>query len=196
MAKQRDKPVRDATRDDVARLAAVSSAVVSYVVNDGPRPVAPATRARVLDAIAKLDYRPNKAARSLITGRSHLLGLIVPDLENQYFAGLAKAVEKEAGERGLRLVLAQSASEGIFRHGGLLGGAPSGRDHHRHATAAEPVRGRCLDAGADWSSSASPCRTTCSQRCGRTSMAVPRVRSDTSLGRTTTSGSRWSPAPS
>ena len=59
---------RDATRDDVARLAGVSSAVVSYVVNDGPRPVAAATKARVLDAIDKLGYRPNTAARSLITG--------------------------------------------------------------------------------------------------------------------------------
>jgi LacI family transcriptional regulator len=99
---------RDATRDDVARLAGVSSAVVSYVVNDGPRPVAAATRARVLDAIEKLGYRPNTAARSLITGRSDLIGLIVPDVENQYFATLAKAVEKAAAKRGLRLVLGQA----------------------------------------------------------------------------------------
>ncbi|MCB0911994.1 MAG: LacI family DNA-binding transcriptional regulator, partial [Propionibacteriaceae bacterium] len=61
---------RDVTRDDVARLAGVSSAVVSYVVNDGPRPVADATRARVQAAIDKLGYRPNAAARSLIKGRS------------------------------------------------------------------------------------------------------------------------------
>ena len=45
---------RDATRDDVARLAGVSSAVVSYVVNAGPRPVAAATKARVLDAIDRV----------------------------------------------------------------------------------------------------------------------------------------------
>ncbi|MFZ0529739.1 MAG: LacI family DNA-binding transcriptional regulator, partial [Propionicimonas sp.] len=75
MAKQRDRRTREATRDDVARLAGVSSAVVSYVVNDGPRPVAPATRARVLAAIDKLGYRPNSAARALITGQSRLLGL-------------------------------------------------------------------------------------------------------------------------
>ena len=99
---------RDATRDDVARLAGVSSAVVSYVVNDGPRPVAAATRARVLDAIDKLGYRPNTAARSLITGRSDLIGLVVPDVENQYFATLAKAVEKAAAARGVRLVLGQA----------------------------------------------------------------------------------------
>ncbi|MDI9384478.1 MAG: LacI family DNA-binding transcriptional regulator, partial [Verrucomicrobiota bacterium] len=86
-----------ATRDDVARLAGVSSAVVSYVVNDGPRPVATKTRVRVLEAIDKLGYRPNAAARSLITGRSDLIGLVVPDVENQYFATLAKAVETAAG---------------------------------------------------------------------------------------------------
>lgn len=106
---------RDATRDDVAKLAGVSSAVVSYVVNDGPRPVAAATRTRVLDAIDKLGYRPNIAARSLITGRSGLIGLIVPDVENQYFATLAKAVERAAAERGLRLVLGQAQPDDLPR---------------------------------------------------------------------------------
>lgn len=90
------RPPRDVTRNDVARLAGVSSAVVSYVVNNGPRPVAEATRARVQAAIDKLGYRPNAAARSLITGRSDLLGLIVPDLRNPYFAALAQAVEVAA----------------------------------------------------------------------------------------------------
>jgi LacI family transcriptional regulator len=113
MASQRDRRAREATRDDVARLAGVSSAVVSYVVNDGPRPVAPGTRARVLEAIQKLGYCPNSAARALITGQSRLLGLIVPDIENPYFAGLAKAVEKEGASRGFRLVLTQCTSENL-----------------------------------------------------------------------------------
>jgi LacI family transcriptional regulator len=46
------------TRVDVARLAGTSTAVVSYVINGGPRPVAPATRARVLRAVEELGYRP------------------------------------------------------------------------------------------------------------------------------------------
>jgi len=104
---------REATRDDVARLAGVSAAVVSYVVNNGPRAVAPATRARVLEAIDKLGYRPNTAARSLITGRSGLIGLIVPDVENPYFASLAKAVETAAADRRMRMVLAQSTTESL-----------------------------------------------------------------------------------
>ena len=97
------------TLNDVARLAGVSSAVVSYVVNNGPRPVADATRARVLDAIDKLGYRPNAAARSLVLGRSAPAGLIVPDVRNPYFAALAQAVEVEARAKGVNLVLAQGA---------------------------------------------------------------------------------------
>jgi LacI family transcriptional regulator len=111
MALQVNGAPRNATRNDVARLAGVSTAVVSYVVNEGPRPVAPATRARVLAAIDKLGYRPNTAARTLITGRSDLIGLVVPDVENPYFAALAKAVVKAAAHRGLRVMLAQSLDE-------------------------------------------------------------------------------------
>lgn len=111
MAGQPTGQHREATRNDVARLAGVSTAVVSYVVNDGPRPVAPATRARVLDAIAKLGYRPNTVARSLITGKSGLIGLVVPDVENPYFASLARSVETAVADRDLRMVLAQSTTE-------------------------------------------------------------------------------------
>ena len=104
---------RDVTRNDVARLAGVSTAVVSYVVNEGPRPVAPGTRARVLDAIEKLGYRPNTVARSLITGKSGLIGLVVPDVENPYFASLARSVEAAVTDHGLRMVLAQSTTEAL-----------------------------------------------------------------------------------
>ncbi len=113
---------RSATRDDVARLAGVSTAVVSYVVNNGPRPVAAATRERVLDAIEKLGYQPNAAARSLITGRADLLGLIVPDVGNPYFAAMAQEVEVAARERGLTLVLAQSSPTGLAKVVEALGG--------------------------------------------------------------------------
>lgn len=80
--------VHKATRDDVAQLAGVSTAVVSYVVNDGPRNVAPATRKRVVDAIQKLDYVPNQAARSLAGQPSRTIGLIAPTLANPVWAGL------------------------------------------------------------------------------------------------------------
>jgi LacI family transcriptional regulator len=60
---------------DVARLAGVSHQTVSRVINDHPN-VLPATRDRVLQAIQALDYRPNRAARSLITGRSQTIQVI------------------------------------------------------------------------------------------------------------------------
>ncbi|MCA9893313.1 MAG: LacI family DNA-binding transcriptional regulator, partial [Anaerolineae bacterium] len=53
------------TQTDVAELAGVSRSIVSYVINNGPRQVAPETRERVLEAIKQLEYRPNKNAQRL-----------------------------------------------------------------------------------------------------------------------------------
>lgn len=96
------------TRDDVARLAGVSSAVVSYVVNGGPRAVSPANEAKVRQAIRALGYRPNSAARALALGSSEMLAMIVPDAINPFYASLARAVENAAAERGYTLLLADS----------------------------------------------------------------------------------------
>jgi LacI family transcriptional regulator len=98
-----------ATARDVARRAGTSTAVVSYVFNNGPRGVAPATRQKVLDAAASLGYRPNALARSLSKGRTHSIGLIVPDICNPYFAELARAIEDAAGTTGNLLLIADSA---------------------------------------------------------------------------------------
>lgn len=100
---------RRATREDVARLAGTSPAVVSYVVNDGPRPVAPETRRRVLDAIALTGYRPNNIARALAAGATRTYGMIVPDISNPFFAALVHAVEDELFAAGRVLVLGDSA---------------------------------------------------------------------------------------
>src|SRR4051794_31215190 len=88
------------TRNDVAQYAGVSTAVVSYVVNEGPRRVAPQTRERVLEAIRVLGYRPNATARALRMGTTRTFGLITPDGGNPLFAELAKAIDKEAAARG------------------------------------------------------------------------------------------------
>lgn len=93
------------TRRDVARRAGTSEAVVSYVLNDGPRNVSPGTRERVLAAIRELDYRPNAVARSLRTSRSTMIGLVVPDNANPFFAELAREIEDVAFERGYTLLL-------------------------------------------------------------------------------------------
>ncbi len=99
------------TRNDVARRAGVSTAVVSYVVNDGPRPVAAETRLRVQAAMAELHYRPNAVARSLKTRRTGVIGLILPDTANSYFAQLLREVELAAAELGFALLVANSMSD-------------------------------------------------------------------------------------
>jgi LacI family transcriptional regulator len=98
------------TRNDVAEYAGVSTAVVSYVVNEGPRKVAPETRERVLDAIRALGYRPNATARALRMGTTRTFGLITPDGGNPLFAELAKAIDREAAARGY--VVLQTSADG------------------------------------------------------------------------------------
>lgn len=99
------------TRADVARLAGVSTAVVSYVVNDGPRPVAAATAVRVKDAMELLGYRPNASARALRLGRTHTLGLVMADALNPFFAEYTSELVKAADARGWRLLIADSRQD-------------------------------------------------------------------------------------
>lgn len=96
------------TRDDVARLAGTSTAVVSYVINNGPRPVAAATRERVLNAIKELGYRPDRVAQAMASQRTDLIGLIVPDARQPFFAEMAHAVERAAAERGMMVLVGNS----------------------------------------------------------------------------------------
>ena len=84
-----------ATIRDVASAAGVSQATVSRALSM-PELVRPATRARVESAARRLGYRPNRAARGLITGRTGNLGLIVPDLSNPFFASVVKGVQAAA----------------------------------------------------------------------------------------------------
>jgi LacI family transcriptional regulator len=93
----------------------VSPAVVSYTLNGGSRPVAAGTRERVLAAVRQLGYQPDAAARSLSSGRPGLVGLIVPEIQNPYFAWLGHAVEVAATERGLSVVFANSTDDSELR---------------------------------------------------------------------------------
>ena len=85
---------------DVARLANVSTATVSYVVNNGPRPVAAETRERVLRAIAQLDYVPNDFARRLKGVGSSSIGYLVPNIRNPFFAEMTSAFNKALESHG------------------------------------------------------------------------------------------------
>jgi LacI family transcriptional regulator len=84
-----------ATIRDVARASGVHISTVSRTFS-APHLVNPDTRSRVLAMAEQLDYRPNRAARALITGRTHNLGLIVADIANPFFPPLIKAAESQA----------------------------------------------------------------------------------------------------
>ncbi|MGI3786198.1 MAG: LacI family DNA-binding transcriptional regulator [Janthinobacterium lividum] len=88
------------TRSDVAREAGVSPAVVSYVLNNGPRPASTQARARVLEAVQKLGYRPNAIASALRAGSTQTIGLLTPNRTNPFFGALAEAVEQNLNDHG------------------------------------------------------------------------------------------------
>ena len=98
-----------ATIHDVAKAAGVSPMTVSNVINDYPH-VRPATRERVLEAIAKLDYRVNVAARRLRQGRTGIIGLAVPEIDRPYYGHLAARVIRVAAEHGLRVAIEQTGA--------------------------------------------------------------------------------------
>jgi LacI family transcriptional regulator len=93
------------THRDVARLANVSTAVVSYVVNNGPRPTSPEARERVLNAIRELGYHPNAFARSLRAQRGHTVGFVAYDVDpldmfvSPYSAGILTGLTAELQRR-------------------------------------------------------------------------------------------------
>ena len=89
------EPRKPATIFDVAAEAGVSKSTVSNVVR-GVAEVSPATRERVLAAIAQLDYRPNAIARQFVQQRTTILGVLLGDLSNPYYAQMAQVVERAA----------------------------------------------------------------------------------------------------
>lgn len=111
------------TLDEVAKRARVSAATVSRVLNNTGR-VSETTRARVLRAVKELKYQPNLAARTLAHGRSRTLGLIVSNLKNPFFLDIFQALESDAHERGLEVVVANTDYEPqqLLTHASLMRG--------------------------------------------------------------------------
>ena len=93
-----------ATIREVAESARVSYATVSHVINN-TRLVSQATRERVLEAMAALNYRPNALARSLRQGKSNTIGLVLPDSANPFFAEISRSIEDEAFKKGYSVFL-------------------------------------------------------------------------------------------
>ena len=95
---------------DVAAAAGVSVSAVSYVLNN-TRPVRADKRARVLQAMADLEYVPNGMAQALRRTRSGLLGVILPDLSNQPYGLLSRHIEATAREAGYMTIVCNSAGD-------------------------------------------------------------------------------------
>lgn len=93
-----------ATMRDVSLEAGVSSATVSRVLT-GSAEVDPATRERVMAAIAKLDYRPNLVARGLRRQASQVIALVITDVENPFYTAVCRGVEDVAREHGYSVIL-------------------------------------------------------------------------------------------
>ncbi|MGC0238862.1 MULTISPECIES: LacI family DNA-binding transcriptional regulator [Arthrobacter] len=98
------------TMNDVARAAGVSLKTVSNVLNDYEF-IRPATKQRVQDAIAELGYEANLTARSLRSGKTSMLGLVLSDLAAPYYAELAAKLMKAASRRGYRVLVEQSDAQ-------------------------------------------------------------------------------------
>jgi LacI family transcriptional regulator len=95
------------TLSDVAVAAGVTLATASRSIN-GTYGVHPETRKRVLEAAAQLNYKPNRVARGLATGRSNSIGLIVTDIRNSFFAEVARGAEDAAYAADCNVILCNS----------------------------------------------------------------------------------------
>jgi len=116
------------TSYDVARAAGVSQSTVSRALRDDPR-VSIATRERIREIAASIDYVPNIMAQSLITGLNRSIAVIAADLQNPVYPQLVDAVQTTLTERGYRMLLVADSSEGGREkdldslRGGLVAGA-------------------------------------------------------------------------
>lgn len=95
---------------DVADLAGVSMKTVSNVVHDYEH-VSAAMRDRVRAAIDELGYRPNLTARRLATGKTGMIALAIPEIDQFYFAEMARHIGEEAGRHGYRILVEQTLND-------------------------------------------------------------------------------------
>ncbi|ADK80298.1 LacI family DNA-binding transcriptional regulator [Sediminispirochaeta smaragdinae] len=98
------------TIKDIARMCGVSVTTVSRVLNNKTESIGKDTVVRIRKKIEELGYRPNSVARSMITGRSHTVGLVVPDVRNPFFSELARGVEDFMNKREYGVFLCNTDS--------------------------------------------------------------------------------------
>jgi LacI family transcriptional regulator len=101
-------PVKRVTQREVAALAGVSRATVSYVLNgsaQGRVPISPETQRRVLEAVSTLGYQPDSSAQTLRSGKTRIIGVLVPDLTNPHFWQILAGIEREGHRYGYTMLL-------------------------------------------------------------------------------------------
>lgn len=113
---------------DIAEAASVSTAAVSYVINDKPG-VSDETRRRVLTIMREMSYRPNPQARGLAARRTGMIGLMIPDITDPFYVNIVRGVEAKANELGYTLNLCTTHGDAsrerdaaeLFASGGVDG---------------------------------------------------------------------------
>lgn len=98
------------TLADIAKELGVSKMTISRAINNHPA-INAETRERVLEMARRMNYQPNQHARALITNRSYLIGLIVPDLMHSYFAELARAIEVVVRPAGYKILICNTEED-------------------------------------------------------------------------------------
>ncbi|MFD0820255.1 LacI family DNA-binding transcriptional regulator, partial [Micromonospora zhanjiangensis] len=97
-----------ATLADVARRAGVSSATASRIINGSSKPVAGELRERVLAAVAELQYVPNAHAQLLARPQRSVIGVIVHDVSDPYFAEITRGLQRVATDHGRLVIICNS----------------------------------------------------------------------------------------
>lgn len=100
---------------DIADELGVSIVTVSKALRDRPD-IAKATKLKILEHVKRMNYRPNLTARSLVTGRSFLIGLVVPDLIHPFFSEIAKALSATLRKKEYFLIVSSSESDATLEH--------------------------------------------------------------------------------
>jgi LacI family transcriptional regulator len=108
----RKRESKATTIHDIGRTLGLSAMTVSRALNGHPE-VKNETRQRVLSQAAKLNYRPNRWARSLVTSRSHMIGIVIPDLSHGFFAEIIHGVQETIEPAGYNLMLCHSAADTV-----------------------------------------------------------------------------------
>ena len=136
--------MKQATIKDVAAMAGVSAATVSRALDDRPE-ISAETKEKVREACRCLGYVPNAAARGLTGRKTHVIGMVVPDVSNPYFSGMATAIEARAAQEGYRVLLSnsmRSEEQEIRAIDQFLARYPPSASHRYHLSSSRSFAGQ------------------------------------------------------